>query len=107
MRSVTEALGLGSVVNSVEKAQQQVAEKRAQARLKTAFEQRDPHGPAKPTGVRIKGHDGRILDVYDDGSQRHSWKRKPGLSGRQFRKLRKKVNRNLRVQQREAQETKQ
>lgn len=78
-------------------AQQSIANKRGEARLRTAFEQRDKHGPAKPTGVRIRTA-GSELDVYDDGSVRHAWKRKPGLSGRQFRKLRKSVNRNLRKQ---------
>lgn len=100
MRSVTEQLDAQPAGDpgAIAKAQEAVANKRARAMLNTAFEQRDPHAAAKPTGVRIKGHDRRILDVYDDGSQRHSWKRKPGLSGRQFRKMRKLVNKQLKAQ---------
>lgn len=106
MRSVVEALGLADVAEMAARAQQRMTpaqiqarlnERRGRAMLATATQQRDPHRAAKPTGVRIKGSNGVVLDVYDDGSHRKPWKRAPGLSGRQFRKLRKAVNRKLRA----------
>lgn len=75
-------------------------EKQAIARVRQAYATRDPKH-AMPTGVRLQRQDGGVLDIYDDGSQRHAWKRKPGLSGRQFRNLRKQVNRKLKQQARE------
>jgi hypothetical protein len=90
MRSVMEALGVADAVQAVQ-------EKRAITKVRAAYATRDK-AHAKPTGVRLQRKDGDVLDIFDDGSQRHAWKRKPGLSGRQFRKLRKLVNRNLRRQ---------
>lgn len=104
MRSVMEALGLATAAKLATatadptRANERIANRRARAMLDTAYAQRDKHAAAKPTGVRIKGSNGVVLDVYDDGSHRKLWTRKTGLSGRQFRKLRKVVNRKLRAE---------
>lgn len=83
---------------SLDEATAKANEKRAHAMLATARADQDPHRAAKPTGVRMKDSRSSVQDIYSDGSIRNLWKRKDGLSGRQFRKLRKQVNRNLRAQ---------
>lgn len=99
MKSVAEQLGLAEPPKQVDITQvnEAIARKRARALLLTAYQGRDSHRAAKPTTVRVKDSRGAVLTVFDDGSQRHGWKRMPGLSGRQFRNLRKQVNRKLRA----------
>lgn len=53
---------------------------------------------AEPTGVRLKSPtSGRVQDIYNDGSVRNLWQRRPGVTGRQFRKMRKQAMREHRA----------
>lgn len=51
--------------------------------------------PAAPvaTGVGLVDDSGHRQAVFDDGSVRNLYQRKPGISGRQFRKARKRAQR--------------
>lgn len=56
-----------------------------------------------PTGVKYQSpKTGRVQDIMDDGSLRNLWGRAPGVSGRQFRKMRKVAQRAARAEQQRA-----
>lgn len=72
----------------------------ARNRIITAVKTRNPHAPAKPTGVFLKSPTTGVQQmIYNDGSVRNEYQRRPGLSGRQFRKLRKTVNKRVRAKE--------
>jgi hypothetical protein len=78
------ALAGGRTNRTLQKAQEQAA----MTKVRAAIDTRDPQGPAKPTGVVYQSQrTGTQQHIFDDGSLRNPWKRTPGLSGRQFRKL--------------------
>jgi hypothetical protein len=85
-----------SAENNLMLARLQAAnEKAARGRVESAIANRNPHGPAQPTGVQLKNRSGKLQAICDDGSIRNLYQRMPGMSGRQFRKLRKLANKHL------------
>ena len=108
-RSVTDMLGVAVTAaiaapkpkRTPEELASIARERQGHLRLREAFRARNPHRAAQPTSVRMRDSRGAVLDVFDDGSIRHPYRRKPGLSGRQFRKLRKRANKALRKRERE------
>lgn len=78
-------------------------ERQGHLQLREAFKNRDPHRAAKPSGVWMRDRHGLEYAVCDDGSIRKPYKRVPGLSGRQFRKLRKWANKAIRARERDQQ----
>ncbi len=51
---------------------------------------------AQPTGVRLQSSVSGLMDIMDDGSLRKLYAKVPGVSGRQFVKMRKRAQREMR-----------